>query len=520
MQAKIISFWSPVSRSGCSTNAALFISYLSKTMDEMNKAVLFSLNYNIDSTDYLTNICIKEGIKNLKFLNSNGGINTKEDVFAYTHKISENVDVLGTDKDINEIIENFDLMIEILSKSYDYIILDVPSGMDDISLKSIASSTIVVINLPQDKYICQEFISRNIKELEDKKSMLLISQFDVKRSFSKDDIEVILQRDIYTINNDVKINQSCYEKTLFSYLNKKTSTINELDNLYKEVERLINIDTLNITYDINKFNNENTNKVAYKSLDEPIKVVKEYKFIKAKNNIGIINLSEGAGATFVTLNLACLLKEKKLDVTVAEITYNKKHDIYSIFNCDGAIPYIIDGVKYYINNNNQDEWTDEKIIEYINSINKESATINLYDLGNMSLLDNSINYLLNLLDCCIVVVDPLPYKLLQSNCRNEMILHELSNKGVESIYIANKFIDDLNKKDIENYLNCKIVSCIPFIKPTTMYAAHYVSKNVYKIEKNELFKDSLLKIIDRANIAIDLERKRKNIFDIFRKGNL
>ena len=508
-----------MSRSGCSTNAALFISYLSKVMDEMDKAVLLSLNTDIDATDYITNTTIKEGVNSLKFLNDNNNINSKEDVLAYTHRISENIDILGTGKDLSIISENFDEIFKILSMAYDYIILDVPCGLGEISINAISSSSVVVVCLAQDKYICQNFID-NSNVLKDKKSIILISQYDAKKAFLKSDSEVVLQREVFTLSNDVRINQSCYEKNILSYLSKKSNNLSELDSLYKEVERLINIDTLNVSYNINeKLNNEKTNKVIEKTVEEPIKVVKEYKFIKAKNNIGIINLSEGAGSTFVTLNLACLLKEKKLNVTVAEIPYNNaKHDIYSIINCDNEIPCIIDGIKYYINNDDKsDEWTDEKIIEYINSINKESTTINLYDLGNMDLLDNSINYLLNLLDCCIVVVDPLPYKLLQANYRNQKILDELKNKGVESIYTINKFIDDLNKKDIENYLNCKAVSCIPFIKPTTMYTAHYASKNVYKIEKNELLKDSLLKIVDKANIAVDLEQKSKSIFNIFRK---
>ena len=53
-----------------------------------------------------------------------------------------------------------------------------------------------------------------------------------------------------------------------------------------------------------------------------------------------------------------------------------------------------------------------KIIDYINMINRESNSVNLYDLGNADVTDSNINYLLNLLDSCIIVVDPLPYKLL------------------------------------------------------------------------------------------------------------
>ncbi len=518
MQSKIISFWSPVSRSGVSTNTALFISYLSKVMNEMDKAVLFSLNDNVDSTDYITDTAIKEGLKKLKLLHSNGDINSKEDVFAYTHKISENIDVLGTNKDIDTILENFDLMIEILSESYDYIILDIKSGMDKISLDAISCSTVIVVCMPQDKYICEDF-SQNAELLNDKKSIFLISQYDDKKALKKTNIEVVMQHEVYAINHNININQACYERNIYTYLNSKRSNNADIDKLYKEVERLVNTDNLNITYNINKIESKKADKIVQKSEDEPIKVVKEYKFIKAKNNIGILNLSQAAGATFITLNLACFLKEKKLNVTVAEIPHIEfnKHDIYSILNCHNEIPYVADGIKYYVNIDSQNEWTNEKIINYINTINRESNSVNLYDLGNADVTDSNINYLLNLLDSCIIVVDPLPYKLLQSTSRLEVIMQDLRDKGVDSLFVINKFIDDLSKKDIENYLNCNVISCIPFLKPETIYTAHYASKIAYKIEKNELLQDSLFKIVNKANIAIDLEKKRKNIFNIFRK---
>jgi len=152
----------------------------------------------------------------------------------------------------------------------------------------------------------------------------------------------------------------------------------------------------------------------------------------------------------------------------------------------------------------------------INAINREKNSINLYDLGYVDFLDNNINYLLNLLDCCIIVIEPLPFKLLQSNSNYEMLINELKASGVEVIHVVNKFIDDLNKKDIENYFDCKVISCIPFLRPETIYAAHYSYTAAYKIEKNQILKDSFERIIDIANIAVNLEEKRKGIFNIFK----
>jgi len=248
-------------------------------MDEMDKAVLFSVNNNIDSTDFLTETEIKEGVKKLKLLHINGDINTKEDVFAYTHKIAENIDVLGTDKDVDSISENFNLMMRILSESYDYIILDVKSGFDRISLNAISRSVVTVVCLPQDKYICEDFICSEYL-LKDRKSIFLISQYDDKMAFKKSDIEVVIQREVYAINSDIKINSSCYDRKIYSFINSKKTNNSELDNLYNEIERLINIDELNITYKIDNRSRKKESINVEKSIDNPVKVVKEYKFIK------------------------------------------------------------------------------------------------------------------------------------------------------------------------------------------------------------------------------------------------
>lgn len=526
MKSKIISFWSPVSRSGCSTNAALYISYLSKVMNEMDKAVLFSINTEVDSVDYLTDSIIKEGLKKLKILHENCEIHSKEDIYVYTHKISENIDVLGTDKiPIAFTEDNIKLMIEILSKAYDYIVLDITSAytyQTILDLNILDCSSVVVSCIPQDKYICENYSKSEMISVESK-NLILISDYDDKKAVKKADIEVILQRSAYTINHDIKINKACDERDIYSYVNGNKLSNVEFDKLYREIERLINNENLSVKYDlksnIRQTNKRKVNEIVEKSVEEITKVVKEYKFIKAKNNIAIINLSQGAGSTFLTLNLACFLKEKKLNVNIIELpnTYLKKHDTYSILNCDEEIPCVVDGIKYFINTDKDCIYTEEQKIDYINIINRESNSINLYDLGNADLSDNTENYLLNLLDCCIIVIEALPYKLLQTNLRFDVLTQELKNKGVEIIYVINKFIDDLSKNTIENYLDCKVTSYVQFLKPETIYAAHYASKPAYKIEKNEMLKDSLQKIADRANIAVNLEEKRKRIFDFLFK---
>jgi len=67
-------------------------------MNETEKAVIFSLNDSTDVTDYITSNPIRNGMNDLIFLSEMNNINSKEDVLGYTHKISENLDILGTGK--------------------------------------------------------------------------------------------------------------------------------------------------------------------------------------------------------------------------------------------------------------------------------------------------------------------------------------------------------------------------------------------------------------------------------------
>lgn len=79
INTKVITFWSPVKRQGCSTNTALYASYLSKVMNETEKSVIFSVNTDIDATDYITTNQIRNGVDDLIFLSDTNNLNTKED---------------------------------------------------------------------------------------------------------------------------------------------------------------------------------------------------------------------------------------------------------------------------------------------------------------------------------------------------------------------------------------------------------------------------------------------------------
>ncbi len=525
MKTKIITFWSPVKRQGgCSTNVALYASYLSGIMDETEKAVIYSLNENADATDYLTSSTIRNGGKDLLLLSETNNVNYKEDVLAYTHKLSDNLDILGTGKEREIVARRIIKMIEILTKAYDYILIDSVTDRDPATHRLIGISDLIVVCVPQDKFVYEEL---DMGIFENKKVIFLSSMHSDKNELSLNKIQAILPAEVYMLSRDEKINQAMYKQNLFGFVEKefqrKSKVILELDNLHKEIKRLINIESLNISYELKK----NSKPIAVAD-DIEAKVIKEYKFIKTKNNIMIINLSPGAGSTFVSLNLAYMLKERKMDVSVIELPHKEmKADILNIISSEhedyisvaetikankgvGSGAYIKNGIKFYVNNNIVSEWSNDDCIEYLSYVSKDN--INIYDIGSQE-IDENIGFLLNVIDIAIVIVDPAPFEILQTEERIKK-LKALEDKNINVIYVLNKYIKDLNKKDIERYLQAKITSAIPYLSPETMYAAYYSDQVAYNFEKSETFKDSLLKILNGANIIIE-EKKESKKFKLF-----
>lgn len=526
MKTKIITFWSPVKRqSGCSTNVALYASYLSNIMDETEKAIIFSLNSNVDAADYITPGPIRKGLEDLLLLSE---INTvkAEDVLSYTHKVSENLDIIGTGK-TKELIENryLDIM-DMLIATYDYVIVDTISDETSASTAVMNMSDLIVVSIPQDRYVYETL---DFSKFENKKIVFLSSMYSDKNELSFNKIQAMLPAQVYTLSRDDKINQATYNQNIYSFIGKelkrKSKIISEIDDLHKEMTRLLHIEFLNISYELKK------NKVSAAEVQNNIetKVIKEYKFIKTKNNIMVINLSQGAGSTFVALNLAYKLKERKVDVAVIELPrINMKADILNILSSEHedyvsiaeaiktdsvkGSPYIKNGIKFYVNNNMILEWSNNDNNEYLSCVCREN-NINIYDFGSQE-IDDSVGFLLNLIDVAIVIIDPVPYKLLQTEERIKM-LNILENKNINVIFVLNKFIKDLNKKDIEKYLQVKISSCIPFLSPETMYASYYSNQVAYNFEKSELFHDSLSKILNSANIMVYEEKRERRKFKLF-----
>lgn len=272
-------------------------------MNETEKAVILSLNDGTDATDYITINPIKNGMNDLLFLSEMNNINSKEDILVYTHKISENLDVLGTGKNKVEIDKKYEKIIELLKKAYDFIIIDACTDYDLISKKLLENSDLIVLCLPQDKFVYEQL---ELSRFNNKKIICISSLHNSKSEFNIEKIQMLLPLKTYPLSQNDKISQAVYKQNIFDYIDnefrKKSILISELYEIHKEIDRLLNIEQLNISFDINQF--KNTVSQQINDCDNQFvetKVIKEYKFIKAKSNIAVINISEGAGWSYVKI---------------------------------------------------------------------------------------------------------------------------------------------------------------------------------------------------------------------------
>lgn len=271
-------------------------------------------------------------------------------------------------------------------------------------------------------------------------------------------------------------------------------------------------------------NSENhTNKSEPAPGQNEIEIQKEYRLVRAKK-ISFVNLSQGAGSTFLVLNTVYALKNFGIKPSVTELPESNINMFYQIGDEseDEYIPlawkiendekdhenssYKKDGITFYINKGQYiyNNWNTDKNIKFLNIVSGK-ADINLFDVGNS--IDS---YVLKNSDKIFIVVDPIPHKLLNARSRLQEIRLLAAEYSIKTVYVFNKWIDKLDRKDIEKYLQIKNSICVHYVSPEIYYEAAYNNQIAYqrKEGKNTL-EEGLGKII---NEIIPLESKKRKRF--------
>jgi len=141
----------------------------------------------------------------------------KEDISNYTTTVLKNrLDLLigttNTNRDIyiNNIKDSINMILQFAGGFYDLVFVDTAPGMNEISLKIIEKSDIVVINLTQNIHVIEDYLSNSLNMND--RLFFILGKYD---SDSKFNVKAIKKRfgieDIYTIPYDIGFADACSE---------------------------------------------------------------------------------------------------------------------------------------------------------------------------------------------------------------------------------------------------------------------------------------------------------------------
>ncbi|WP_027398785.1 ATP-binding protein [Anaerovorax odorimutans] len=249
--------------------------------------------------------------------------------------------------------------------------------------------------------------------------------------------------------------------------------------------------------------------------------IEEYIY-REKLKVGIVGSSTSAGASFITVCMArALANTKKYNPVVVEINNSS---IYDSIGMDKRFA----GRKFYpfFNTLSKGEPIkgkinmDEGINWAVRSPEERSVSLDLYEklmlinntAGNIILCNFSVasNYkdkediirLLRDMDHILVVIDPLPSKMLVSYDFFKKI-KALKSEERFVTYLINKNNNGVIKREMLGFLKIKKPIYIPYINSEYIYKAEYNCKNPYSIAevKNQL-ESSMREIFHRLNTEL------------------
>ncbi len=313
-------------------------------------------------------------------------------------------------------------------------------------------------------------------------------------------------------------------------------TFKDIEFIYKKVD-------LNIDLDKDTDNSKkNIKREPRKNIisEKPVKEIVKYKqSLIGANNIGVISLSHGAGATFFTLNFAKAISEfTKVAVVEYPLIKPKIYNTIGISNyideikdyvsyahiikdntIDQNSTYINDDMTFIVTDPNREEITDTDWDEnkMLRLLYVSKMPINIIDLGNRFFDSNIIN-IIEQFSCVILIIDPYVPNVLENIQMLEKIKKLEENKNLNIKYIINKFNDGVDETELLNNLDIYPIAYIPFIDPQHIYLAAHKNKIPYGIKDvREVLQKPFDKLIkDIIPEEMNHYKKKKSLFKFFK----
>lgn len=276
-------------------------------------------------------------------------------------------------------------------------------------------------------------------------------------------------------------------------------------------------------------------KQVEKQLKTEVVVEKQYITIP-HNTVAVINLSKRAGSTFFVLNMAKLLAENNISVSILEnpLYSPGKVYLYDILGMESleekeiefySVPHIIhsnerfnnnkvivdENIEYFILDPRKEKiqtWTFEQTLRYLHSTKN---TMKIIDIGSLYIEEPNFETIVKLIedvDQIVVMVEPLPHEML-SNLELYEFLNKQSNEYNNVTFVMNKWNDGVDTKFTKKTIITNENSAkLPYIEIKHIYDAFY--NNKIPIENSYVYDvliEPMAKIIERINPEINIKTK-------------
>lgn len=396
-----------------------------------------------------------------------------------------------------------------------------------------------IINFQENKRIeWEEFIN----DIDDIREKMLYTNYDIaiidEKLWWKDEcIELLNRKGVKVI-----IFQGDFEEVT-------NQIIKELPDEEPVIEQVLNFSTEDNTKILNK-PIENEPEIKYipkiEYIEREVKVpVTVYQSVYAgiqNKVILVLNLTERAGSTFFSLNLAKAFASNNILTSVVEpplktpyifdsvgldkrlnITdensnkfYSYAHEIFDNKKIESNREAINDGIVWIVPDPKLPkikEWDYLKMMKLL-YVSKR-ASINIIDCG-YSYKNKCVQEILSEADMILVIIDPLPADIMQNDETLEELI-TMKKDGFPIEFIINKWNKGVNKKELLNFLDIIPLMYVPYISPEFVYKATYNCKIAYEYEEvkedlQDIFLRLIEKFVPKDLLKKDSTKENKNLF--------
>lgn len=227
-----------------------------------------------------------------------------------------------------------------------------------------------------------------------------------------------------------------------------------------------------------------------------------------KLKVGIVGMSPHAGASFLAACLAKFLGLAGNHPAVVELGPGHLYDSLGMDKHFAGREYckffggaekgaslrgkgnIEDGINWVLKS--PEEWKVHlNGMQKLGLINAVGGNVILCDI---SCEDEDCFQLLQYMDKVIVVIDPLPSKML-SGYGFLQSLKALNSPGKTNLYVINKYNRGINRRELADFVKVEKPVYLPMIKQETIYALEYSCRNPYGLPEVKMILEKPLREI-------------------------